>query len=61
MGSLIRVELDYTDSNGITLQETVETNLMDKLLEPGRQYTLTLSYLPREGQLLLDDSFLKEL
>ena len=39
----------------------VETNLMDKLLEPGRQYTLTLSYLPREGQLLLDDSFLKEL
>lgn len=61
VGSLIRVELDYTDSNGITLHETVETNLMDKLLEPGRQYTLTLSYLPREGQLLLDDSFLKEL
>lgn len=54
--SAVRVELDYTAPNGDIIPFALESEPMVKTLEPGRQYTIVLSYLSGEEVLEVDST-----
>ena len=56
VNSSVRVELDYTAPNGDIVPFTLETEPFQKVLEPGRQYTIVLSYLSGEEVLEVDET-----
>ena len=57
LNTTVRVTVEYTDTNGILLRHTLDSKQLKKILEPGRHYTFSLSYLPEEGRVVLDDTF----
>ena len=56
VSAIVRAELDYTDPSGHIYTFTLESEPFVKIFEPGRQYTLILSFLPETETLELDDT-----
>lgn len=55
--SVVCVDLAYTDSNGILQYLSLESEPLTKMLEPGRHYTVSLSFNTEDLTLILNESF----
>jgi hypothetical protein len=53
--SIVHADLDYTAPNGDILPYSIESEPLVKILEPGRHYTIILSYLSGNEVLEVDE------
>ena len=56
VNSVIHLDMDYTASNGVIIPFLRESDPLVKILEPGRHYTIVLSYLSGEERLEVDNT-----
>jgi len=52
----VHVTLVHTLGNGIVQAYTMDSEKLSKHMEPGRHYTITVTYLPEEGKVRLDET-----